>query len=107
MSEFVAIINKLEKINFTKREGDKFISDEGFEFIWDVKIHTSLHENPLQLVINILYKKTRISFWGCCGKEDTQAFAMFIEATKGKVYSYEHEREVKDKQIGKAIFNSL
>jgi hypothetical protein len=107
MENYTDIINKLNNINFTKRDGDKFISEDGFVFMWDIKIHTSLHENPLQLVVNILYKKTRISFWGCCSKEDTQAFAMFIETTKGKVYSYEHEQEVKDKQIGKAIFNSL
>ena len=107
MTDYEKMIAKLNNLNFIKRDGDKFISEEGFTFMWDMKLHTALHNNPIQLVVHIHYDKVAIAFWGCEDVVDTKAFAFFIEKTKGKIYSHQGKEEDRKYLFGKALFNSL
>ena len=107
MNEYEQMIDKLTKINFTERDGDKFISEDGFTFMWDIKMSGALRSAPLQLVIHIHYKKVCVAFWGCCDDDDTLAFTNYIARTKTKIYDNKYAQESRNLSIGKSIFESL
>jgi hypothetical protein len=106
MENSTNFINKLNKINFTEKDGDKYTSENGFVFTWHVD-YSGLRNLPIQLVVNLHYNGGRVAFWGCIDNDDTKAFADFIVKTEAKIYHYEHQQDNKNKLIGQAIFDNL
>ena len=100
------ILEKLSKLTFIKKDGNKLISDNGFTLGWDFEFRT-IPNMPIQLRIRVLYDDAVVLTWGCTSNEDTDAFAKFIQVTEVGLYATKYNlREAKEEE-GKAQFNSL
>jgi hypothetical protein len=106
-----AIIEKLSKLNFVKRDGDKLISEEGFALSWNYKLHSTkfnpISLPPVQLLIQVWYNEAIIMTWGCSSNEDASEFVEFICIKKSVVRQLEHKIYDKVDNEGRELFSNL
>ena len=105
IAEVTSIIDKLNKLTFTKKDGNRFESEEGFQFTWEFNLGSKIM--PVQLAIAVWYNKSRVTSWGCSGYEDTFEFAKFIVLTEGKVRDVKYDLMDLYEKRGMDMFNSL
>ena len=105
IAEMTEIINKLNKLTFNKKDGNRFISEEGFEFTWEFNLGSRIM--PVQLAIAVWYNKSRVTSWGCSGHEDTFEFAKFIVLTEGNVRDVKYDLHDLNQKRGLDMFNNL
>lgn len=102
------IIEKLSKLNFVKRDGDKLISEEGFALSWNYKLLSKIHNlPPVQLLIQVWYNEAIIMTWGCTSNEDASEFVEFICIKKSVVRQLEHKIYDKGENEGRELFSNL
>lgn len=105
------IIDRLNKLTFVKRDGNKLISEEGFALSWTYKLHSTSF-NPIdlpsiQLIISVQYNEALITSWGCSSNDDTADFINFIVVKKAFIREYEYVARDNAEEEGKDLFNNL
>ncbi len=100
MNEFAKFTDKLNKIEFNKEKNNVLKSKNGFKLSYSVEMQNDVNQ-PLQLVIQLRYKKEHIKTWGCVNNEDTFYFSNLFLNKINKL------RNKPMKTNGKLIFNQL
>lgn len=105
------IIDRLNKLTFVKRDGNKLISEDGLALSWTYKLH-STNFNPIglpsiQLVISVQYNDALITSWGCSSNDDTSDFINFILVKKASIREFEYVVRDNDEEDGKSLFINL
>jgi hypothetical protein len=100
MTDFEKFTEKLNKIEFNKEKNNVLKSKNGFKLSYSIQLQNDFLQ-PLQLVIQLRFKKQHIVTWGCVNLEDTYYFVNFFLTKINEI----QKQPVKTN--GKLIFNNL
>jgi len=111
VSEFIA---KLERVNFTKVDGDTLISDDGFELSYHTKFQTLMGSRedckfvglPVQLIFRIVKEGVYVSSWGCMDLEDTTELAKWYKLKHSDLQREQDDKERKVRDTFELVWNN-
>lgn len=102
------ILEKLSKLTFIKKDGNKLISKEGFTLSWDFEFtNFSTTIMPIQLIIRVSHENVIVSTWGCSDNSEALDFSKFIQKAESNAFNLRYELRDEATERGKALFNSL
>jgi hypothetical protein len=101
-------VNGLNKLTYISRDGQTFLTLEGFEISYEFKIMETLHgDYPLQILFYIKKDGLYISSWGCYSNECNKVACQWILKTKSKIQDEIYYTEDSKKAEAKKLFNQL
>jgi hypothetical protein len=107
-NETQTFVNGLNKLNFISYDEKTFLTLEGFEVSFELKIMDTIQkEYPIQFLFYIKKDGLYISSWGCYSNECNSIASKWVLTTKNKLRDQEYDEQDKQKALAKSLFNQL
>ena len=104
MKTFKDLLQKLNKLNFIKVDGSRLLCENLIGVSYEIKSNSL---SPMQVVINISYKDSFVTIWGCENIEDGIEFINNFNTWKRMSYHYDSVLNQENREKGLDILENL